>query len=129
MFDKLDFISDKYDELSRIVSDPSVISNQTVWQKHVRELSGLEPIVKKYMEYKKVKDAVSEAKEILNESGIEDEMRELAKMELAEQEEKLGPLKEELRILLLAGHCGAGGSSGQTGCAVLLRAAIVQSKP
>ena len=101
MFDKLDFISDKYDELSRIVSDSSVISNQTVWQKHVRELSGLEPIVKKYTEYKKVKDAVSEAKEILNESGIEDEMRELAKMELAEQEEKLGPLEEELRILLL----------------------------
>lgn len=101
MFDKLDFISDKYDELSRIVSDPSVISNQTVWQKHVRELRGLEPIVKKYTEYKKVKDAVSEAKEILNESGIENEMRELAKMELAEQEEKLGPLEEELRILLL----------------------------
>ena len=59
MFDKLDFISDKYDELSRIVSDPSVISNQTVWQKHVRELSGLEPIVKKYTEYKKVKDSIT----------------------------------------------------------------------
>ena len=46
MFDKLDFITDKYNELSAIVSDPEVIANQAVWQKHVKEMGELEPIVK-----------------------------------------------------------------------------------
>ena len=43
MFDKLDFITDKYNELSAIVSDPEVIANQAVWQKHVKEMGEMEP--------------------------------------------------------------------------------------
>ena len=101
MFDKLDFITDKYAELSQKVSDPDIINNQAVWQKHVKEMGELEPIVKKYEEYKKVKSGIEEAKELLNESGQDEEMKELAKMELAEQEEKLPALEEELKVLLL----------------------------
>ena len=56
MFDKLDFIVDKYEELSHLVSDPEIIGNQPVWQKHVKEMSDMEPIVKKYTEYKKAKE-------------------------------------------------------------------------
>ena len=55
MFDKLDFILEKYEELSQKVSDPEIINNQPVWQKYVKEMSDMEPIVKKYKEYKKVK--------------------------------------------------------------------------
>ena len=101
MFDKLDFITDKYAELSQKVSDPEVINNQAVWQKHVKEMGELEPIVKKYEEYKKVKTGIEEAKEMLNESGQDEEMKELAKMELSELEEKVPALEEELKVLLL----------------------------
>ena len=59
MFDKLDFILEKYEELSMKVSDPDVINNQPVWQKHIKEMGEMEPIVNKYKEYKKAKDEYS----------------------------------------------------------------------
>ena len=62
MFDKLDFITEKYDELAQKVSDPEIINNQPVWQKHVKEMGEMEPIVKKYKEYKKAKSDLAEAK-------------------------------------------------------------------
>lgn len=99
MFDKLDFILEKYEELSMKVSDPDVINNQPVWQKHIKEMSEMEPIVNKYREYKKAKESVAEAKEML-ETGDE-ELRELAKMEIAEYEDEIPKMEEELKILLL----------------------------
>ena len=48
MFDKLDFILEKYEELSQKVSDPEIINNQPVWQKYVKEMSDMEHIVNKY---------------------------------------------------------------------------------
>lgn len=99
MFDKLDFILEKYEELSLKVSDPDVINNQKLWQKHIKEMGEMEPIVNKYREYKKAKEAVAEAKEMLD-SGDE-ELRELAKMEIAEYEEQLPQQEEQLKILLL----------------------------
>ena len=99
MFDKLDFILEKYEELSLKVSDPDVINNQKLWQKHIKEMGEMEPIVNKYREYKKAKEAVAEAKEMLD-SGDE-ELRELAKMEIVEYEEQLPQLEEQLKILLL----------------------------
>ena len=99
MFDKLDFILEKYEELSLKVSDPDIINNQKVWQKHIKEMGEMEPIVNKYREYKKAKEAVAEAKEMLD-SGDE-ELRELAKMEIAEYEEQIPELEEQLKILLL----------------------------
>lgn len=99
MFDKLDFILEKYEELSLKVSDPDIINNQKLWQKHIKEMGEMEPIVNKYREYKKAKEAVAEAKEMLD-SGDE-ELRELAKMEIAEYEEQLPQLEEQLKILLL----------------------------
>lgn len=99
MFDKLDFILEKYEELSMKVSDPDVINNQPVWQKHIKEMGEMEPIVNKYKEYKKAKESIAEAKEML-EMGDE-ELRELAKMEIAEYEDEIPKMEEELKILLL----------------------------
>ena len=99
MFDKLDFIVEKYDELSMKVSDPDVIANQTVWQKHIKEMGEMEPIVKKYTEYKTAKNSMAEAKEML-EMGDE-ELRELAKMEISDLEDQIPAMEEELKILLL----------------------------
>lgn len=99
MFDKLDFIVEKYEELSMKVSDPDVISNQPLWQKHIKEMGEMEPIVNKYTEYKKAKEGIAEAKEML-EMGDE-ELRELAKMELSELEDQIPVMEDELKILLL----------------------------
>ncbi len=101
MYDKLDFIQEKYDELAMKVSDPAIINDQAVWQKHIKEMSEMEPIVNKYREYKKAKDNLADTKEMLDEGGLDEELREMAKMELSELEDKLEILTDELRILLL----------------------------
>lgn len=101
MFKKLDFLKEKYEELSLTVSDPDVISNQTVWQKHIKEMSDMEPIVTKYEEYKKATEDLKSTKEMLEESGLDDEMREMAKEELYALEVKLDKLIAELNLALL----------------------------
>lgn len=101
MFDKLDFIVEKYDELSMIVSDPEVISNQKVWQKHVKEMGEMEPIVKKYQEYKKAKEDLDFAKELIADPSSDEEMKEMAKMEVSDLDKQIEQNEEELKILLL----------------------------
>ncbi len=101
MFDKLSFISDKYNALTEKVSDPQIIADQSKWQRYAKELSELEPIVKKFQEYQQVKKSIAESKELLNESSSDEELRELAKLELSEMEDKVEPLEEELKVLLL----------------------------
>ena len=100
MFDKLDFIVEKYEEMSLKVSDPEIINNQPVWQKYIKDMGEMEPIVKKYAEYKKAKEELKDAKEIV-ELESDEEMRDLAKMEISELEEQIEKNEEELKILLL----------------------------
>ena len=99
MFDKLDFILEKYEELSMKVSDPDMINNQPLWQKYIKEIGEMEPIVNNYKEFKAAKTNLNEAKEML-ESGDE-ELRELAKMELSDLEDKIPEMESQLKILLL----------------------------
>jgi peptide chain release factor 1 len=101
MFKKLDFILEKYEELSMTVSDPEVIANQSLWQQKIKELGEMEPVVTKYKEYKRVQEDLAATEEMLNELGSDDEMREMAKEELAELKEKSEKLTEELKIALL----------------------------
>ena len=101
MYDKLDFMQEKYEELSLKVSDPEIIADQSRWQKYAKELGEMEPIVHKYSEYKKVVDGIREAKEILGDNTSDDEMRELAKMELSDLEDQETVLNEELKVLLI----------------------------
>ena len=88
MFDKLDFILEKYHEMSLKVSDAAVIADQPTWQKYIKEMGEMEPIVKKYEEYKKAKDALADAKEIL-ENESDEELRDLAKMEVSDAEDQI----------------------------------------
>ena len=101
MFDKLDFILNKYEELSLRVSEPELIANQPEWRKTVKEMSEMEPIVLKYREYKKAKEELADAKELLEEAGSDEEMKEMAKMEISDLEEKLETLEAEMKVLLL----------------------------
>ncbi|MEF9921554.1 MAG: peptide chain release factor 1 [Anaerovoracaceae bacterium] len=100
MFDKLDFILEKYEELSMMVSDPEIISDQPVWQKHIKEMGEMEPIVKKYIEYKKAKADLCDAKEMVD-METDEELRDLAKAEVNELDEFIGECEAELKILLL----------------------------
>lgn len=100
MFDKLDFIVEKYKDMSLKVSDPDVIADQPTWQRYIKDMGEMEPIVKKYEEYKKAKEELAMAKEIL-ETENDEELRDLAKLEVNDNEEKIESLSEELRILLI----------------------------
>ena len=74
MFKKLDFILQKYDELSMMVADPTIISEQQKWQKLMREMSDMEPVVIKYKEYKKAETDKASTLEMLEESGLDEDM-------------------------------------------------------
>ena len=97
MFQKLEDVEKKYDELTKKISDPEVIARTTEWQKYMKEHAGLEDIVSKYREYKKAKQDFEEAKQMASDS----ELKELAEMEMDELREKIPQLEEELKILLI----------------------------
>ena len=97
MFQRLEDVEKRYEELNVLIADPEVISKQTEWKKLMKEHSDIEDIVIKYREYKAVAKNMEEAKEMLNDP----EMKELAEMEYEESKEKLPKIEEELKILLI----------------------------
>ena len=97
MFQKLDEVEKRYEEVTKKISDPETISKQDEWKKLMKEHSEIEPVVLKYKEYKKANQAIEDAKEMLNDP----EMKELAELEIAENKEKLPKLEEEIKILLI----------------------------
>ena len=97
MFENLEEIEVKYEDLTRKISDPEVISNQEKWRKMMKEHSDIEPIVLKYREYKTVKKNFEDSKEMLNDP----DMKDLAEVEMLESKEKLPVLESELKILLI----------------------------
>ncbi len=99
MFQKLDDVEKRYDELTEQISDPEVIARTNEWQKLMKEHSDMTPIVEKYREYKKVQANYEEACEMMKEE--DKEMKDLAEAEMLESKEKLKTIEEELKILLI----------------------------
>ena len=97
MFEKLEAVEKRYEELTKMIADPEVISNHTEWQKLMKEHASIEDIVLKFREYKKVKQSMEEAEELMQDP----EMKELAEMEYYEGKENLPKIEEELKILLI----------------------------
>ena len=97
MFEKLEAVEKRYDELTQMISDPEVISNHTEWQKLMKEHASIEDVVLKFREYKKVKQAMEEAEELMKDP----EMKELAEEEYYASKEKLPEIEEELKFLLI----------------------------
>ncbi len=97
MFQKLEAALKRYNELTEKISDPAVISNQAEWTKMMKEHAEMEDIVAKYLEYKKVKQNIEEAKAMLEDKDL----KELAEIEIEENKEKIPKLEEELKILLI----------------------------
>lgn len=100
MFENLEITEKRYEEVGELINDSAVIANQEEWQKLMREHNELTPIIEKYREYKRAKEAIAESLEILEESN-DAEMKELAKEELAEAKESVAALEEEIKILLI----------------------------
>ena len=101
MFDKLQGIEDKLEKINSSLCDPEVVSNQEEYKKLMREAKTLTPIVEKFREYKKVNSDLTEAKEMLGDSTLDKEFRDMASEEAAEALKKTEELKEELKVLLL----------------------------
>ena len=101
MLEKLAQIETTYEELNQQMSDPAMMSdmeNYTKIAKHHREL---EAVVAKYRNLKKFQSDIEGAKELINDPSVDDEMRELAALELSEAEANMVKGEEDLRILLL----------------------------
>ena len=62
MFDKLETVEKRYEELTQKISDPEIISRNSEWREYMKEHAELEPIVEKFREYKKTKQEYEEAK-------------------------------------------------------------------
>jgi peptide chain release factor 1 len=101
MFDKLDVTIEKYDELAGLAADPGVIADQPRWQKIVKEMGELEPVITKYREYKSAKQGLADAKDMIENGGLDAEEKELFKDEQAELESRIGGLEDDLKVLLL----------------------------
>lgn len=101
MFDKLQGIEDKLEKINSSLCDPEVVSNQEEYKKLMREAKTLTPIVEKLREYKKANSDLTEAKEMLADSSLDKEFRDMASEEAAEAQKKAEELKEELKVLLL----------------------------
>ena len=97
MFEKLEDVEKRYEELNQKISDPEIIARQNEWKELMKEHSEISEIVAKYREYKKVQKDLEEAKEMLNDK----ELKELAEMEMLEAKEKLPQIEEELKALLI----------------------------
>ena len=97
MFEKLELVEKRYDELNSQISDPEVIANTNEWRKLVKEHSSMEDVVQKYREYKEILNNMNEAKEMLDDP----EMKELAEEEYYSSKDKLAKVEEELKVLLI----------------------------
>jgi peptide chain release factor 1 len=100
MLERLNFIENKYEELSIKISDPTVMADQKEWQKLCKEHAELETLVGKYREYRKAQDDLGSAKEMLKDETDKD-MREMAQEEIRELTTTIEEKENELRILLL----------------------------
>ena len=97
MFEKLEAVEKRYEELTKIISDPEVIARQSEWQKAMKEHAAIEEVVMKFREYKKVKQAMEEAEELMQDP----DMKELAEEEYYSSKDQIPKIEEELKILLI----------------------------
>ena len=100
LIEKILGLRDKYLSLQNQLSDPSVTSDMKKYVQLNKDYKGLEPIVQAGLDYKKQVDELSEAKNILANEKDED-LRNMAKEEIAEIEPKLPEMEEQIKILLL----------------------------
>ena len=99
MFDHLEDILVRYEEIQEELNSPEIANDQDRYRKLMKEYSNLTPLVEKYKEYKDAKQTIEDSLAMMNEP--DEEMRELAKEELASAKEAVARCEQDLKILLL----------------------------
>jgi peptide chain release factor 1 len=102
MWDRLEQIDKRYQEIEKQIAMPEIASNPKQLQKLAQERAGIEDVVTRYREYKATSRSLEETREMLNE-GLDDEMKALARQEIEKLESDLEDLLQELKIVLLPG--------------------------
>ncbi len=97
MYEKLQEIEKRHEELQQKLADPSVVTDVAAYRNTMKAISEIGEVVAKYRELKDVRKRLSDAREMLR---SDDELRELAELELAELEPKEPALEQELQVLL-----------------------------
>ena len=100
MFEHLEDVRLRYEEVLAELSAPEIMNDATAYRKRMQEQAELEPVVEKYLEYKKVQEDISDSLAMLEEES-DDEIREMAKEELTFSRSRLETVEHDLRILLL----------------------------
>ncbi len=101
MFEKLEIMEKRYEEISGRLSEPEVISDNRLYAQLMKEYKNLTPIIEKYREYKAAKASFDEAKELLDAGGLDKEFRDMAQEELDTSREDMERTSQELKVLLL----------------------------
>lgn len=101
LFNRLGLLEKRFEELNKMLCDPDVISDQQSYRKLMKEHKELEGIVQKYRQYKSADSDLREAKEILDEHGLDKELKEMAESEVSDAKERIKKISEELKVLLL----------------------------
>lgn len=100
MLKKMEYLENRYAELTEKIADPDVIANMTEWQKLMKEHSNLEPIVDKYKEYMVATETLEENLEMIKEESDE-EMISMLKEEIADLKNNIPELEQEMKLLLI----------------------------
>jgi peptide chain release factor 1 len=100
MFDRLEDILRRFEDINMMLGDPSVVSDQNRFRDLMKEQKNLEPLVECYNRYKKCNDTIQESLSMLEEESDPD-MKEMLKEELSQARDELPKLEERLKILLL----------------------------
>jgi peptide chain release factor 1 len=100
LIERLQSIEEKYDELTRLLSDPDVLSDFSRSQEYLKEQAGLAEVVEKIREYKKILQDIKESEEILRENG-DSELKELANAELILLKAKKPEIERALKLMLI----------------------------
>ena len=101
MFSRLAIFDKRYNELEKRMYEPDVVSDPDRYREVMREYASIEPVVKKYREYQSAQQTIEDSLMILDDASSDDELRELASIELDDAKRQLPELEEELKILLL----------------------------
>ena len=101
MFSRLEIFDKRYSELEKRMYEADVVSDPETYRDVMKEYAAIEPVVKKYREYKAARQAIDDALMLLDDADADEELRALAAEELDENKRALPALEEELKILLL----------------------------
>ena len=101
MLDKLKIAEERYEEINEKLMEPDVVSDQDQYKKLMKEYKTLTPLVEKYREYKKAVSDYDEARNMLNEGGLDKDFKEMVQLQYEENKELIEQYTEELKIMLL----------------------------